>query len=115
MLDLGELPLDLGKYELREGATLLVNANIDSTILCNYCIGAQLVIFARDLAWELTVCRRSFVRARWERLGDVMYAQAMMSGWSRAMGCSVIEVRDRMRDQRRTCLGFGGSVGAQIC
>jgi hypothetical protein len=39
-LYLRELSLDLGKDELREAAALLVNADVDSSIFCDYSVRA---------------------------------------------------------------------------
>jgi hypothetical protein len=40
LLYLRELSLDLGKDELREAAALLVNADVDSSIFCDYSVRA---------------------------------------------------------------------------
>jgi hypothetical protein len=58
LLYLGELALDLGEDELREGAgaTLLVDADVDSSILCDYRVCTQ-PVFVVELARKFGVCR----------------------------------------------------------
>jgi hypothetical protein len=64
-LDLSELALDLGENELREGAraSFLVNADVDSSILCDYRVRAQPILVV-ELPREFCVGGRRLVGVR---------------------------------------------------
>jgi hypothetical protein len=63
LLHLGELALDLGEDELREGAALLVDADVDTPIFGDDGIRAQAIDVAQ-LAGQLRVCGGRVVRVR---------------------------------------------------
>jgi hypothetical protein len=61
---------------LRESAALLVDSNVDSAIICDYRVCAQLLIL--DLAWKLRVCGRSVVGVRCIVIGDLVDVEARL-------------------------------------
>jgi hypothetical protein len=59
--DLGELPLELRTDKLREGATLLADANVDTPVSTDRRVSAQMVVLVRKGARDLRVGRQGLV------------------------------------------------------
>jgi hypothetical protein len=87
LLYLGELALDLGENELREGAraTLLVDADVDPPIFCDYRVRTQPILVV-ELAGEFGVCG-------WRLVGVRCFVLIFVERLMRA----VVELRDRGR------------------
>ena len=68
-LGMCELPLDLWEDELRKRAALLVFADVDSSIVGDNGVCAQL--FVLDLAGDLAVCGWRLFWGRWVDIGDL--------------------------------------------
>ena len=71
-----ELTLDLWKDELRKGAALLIYSDIDTPIVSDHGICAQLLVL--NLSWQLGVCGWWVLEARCIVEGSVINAGAMM-------------------------------------
>jgi hypothetical protein len=75
-LRVSELTLYLWENELRKGATLLVDSDIDTSIVGDYCVRTQL--FVLDLPGQLGVCGWWVLEARRFVGGNIVGGGVMM-------------------------------------
>ena len=72
----GELVAKRGHQQIREFPRLLVDVDVDSTIVCDFCLGVEAILAHFYLVVFLAVGRWCFGRAIFEDVGNVEVASA---------------------------------------